>query len=128
MKAALPGLIALMLTAPAIAQERLDISGRYDPSYLWFDAPNTTDAGDARIRIVFAGREGAAALTPNQYWAYGQSYRRHLARLSFRQTVASAEPRARYAAFMDVLRAYPNLAVTGFDLDLTYDETAIPDW
>lgn len=129
---------ALLLALPAGAQTvrpegsltALDLSvTRVDPGYLWFDAPNTTDAGDARIRIVFAGREGAAALTPNQYWIYARSYKRHLAHLSMRGSVHRALPRARHLAFRDVAARYPNLRVEGFDLKRTYGDALVtPDF
>lgn len=146
MRGALAAAAALaIVAAPAMAQRiapatsqsvtpagrlpTLDLSvTQVDPGYLWFDAPNTTDAGDARMRIVFAGREGAAALTPNQYWFYSQSYRRHLARLAMGRSVASAEPHARYSAFRDVAARYPNLRVQGFDLKRSYGAALItPD-
>lgn len=127
MKAALAVLgLGLALASPAAAHEPVDISGDFDGRYLWLDAPNTTDVGSARIRIVFAGNEGAAVLTPNQYWVYSEAYRRHLARLSQRQTVHTAIPRARVAAFRDVTRQFANLRVDGIDLDRTYGETIIP--
>lgn len=122
--AALALATALLLPVGASAQV-LDISRTYDPSYLWFDAPNTTDAGDARIRIVFAGREGAAAMTPNQYWHYAQAYRLHLGRLVQRRSVAASEGAARHFAFRDVLARYPNLRVDGIDLKRTYAETVL---
>lgn len=120
---------ALAFALPAAAHPVLDLSvTEVSPGYLWFDAPNTTDAGDARIRIVFNGREGAAALTPNQYWHYAEAYKRHLTRLSMRSSLASAEPRARHSAFRDVAARYPNLRVEGFDLKRNYGNALLtPD-
>ncbi|WP_299819970.1 hypothetical protein [uncultured Jannaschia sp.] len=109
-------LCALTAAGPVWAQ-RLGLSGDFDPRYAWYDGPTTTRAGDARMRIVFAGREGEAALTPNQYWHYEQVYRRHLARFAFAMPVEQAEPRARHAAFRDVVLRYPDMVVTGFDLE-----------
>ena len=109
-------LLALAAASPALAQ-RVDLNRTYDPDYLWYDGPTTTHAGEARMRIVFAGRAGQAALTPNQYWYYEQVYREHLARFSFAMPVAQAAPRARHAAFRDVVLRYPDMAVTGFDLE-----------
>ena len=108
-------LLALAAAGPAVAQS-VDLNRSYDPDYLWYEGPTSNRAGEARMRIVFAGREGQAALTPNQYWYYEQVYRRHLARFSFAMPVAQAEPRARHAAFRDVVLRYPDMAVTGFDL------------
>lgn len=102
---------------PASATHLVDLTERYDPEILWFDAPNTTSIGQARVRIVFDGHVGAAALTPNQYWRYSQFYKDHLARLALRMPVAQAEPHARYAAFRDVARLYPLLRVSGFDVE-----------
>ncbi|WP_179381442.1 hypothetical protein [Jannaschia marina] len=118
----------IVLALPAGAHPTLNLATDIDTRYLWYDAPNTTDAGDARIRIVFNGHEGAAALTPNQYWAYSRAYQRHLAHLSFHQSVAQAIPRARHRAFRDVVARYPNLRVDGFDLKISYGDAFItPD-
>ncbi|SDZ23527.1 hypothetical protein SAMN05444004_10865 [Jannaschia faecimaris] len=120
---------ALALMIGSTAQAHLDISGNYDASYAWFDAPNTTDPGDARVRIVFSGRDGAAALTPNQYWLYAESYRRNLARLSMHRPVRQAEAHARQHAFRDVVASFPNLVVESIDLKRTYGDALItPDW
>ena len=101
---------------------------RAAPGYLWFDAPNTTDPGSARIRIVFQGRTGAAALTPNQYWHYTRSYKRNLARLAMTRSLANAEPQARLLAFREVAARYPNLRVEGFELRRDYGNALItPD-
>lgn len=108
-------LATALLLLPAVAQAQVQ-NYRYDPAVAWFDAPNTTDLGDARMRIVFDGREGAAALTPNQYWAYSEAYRRTLAGLSLRMPVDAAIPRARHEAFLAVARANPKLVVQGFAL------------
>ncbi|MCK0167439.1 hypothetical protein MWU52_07765 [Jannaschia sp. S6380] len=124
-------LAALLLTAglatPAAATHLIDLTTRYNPEILWFDAPNTTSIGQARVRIVFDGHVGAAALTPNQYWRYAGFYKAHMARLALRMPVSRAEPRARYAAFHDVARIYPLLRVSGFDLEDLDGGRLLPD-
>ncbi len=117
-----PALIAALLL-PAVAQA--DAPGQDAASYLWFDGPNTVDAGDARMRIVFDGGGGAAALTPNQYWLYSEAYRRHLGHLAMRRPMAAAEGAARHLAFRDVVARYPTLRVEAFDLEGSYAETLI---
>ncbi|MEM9795259.1 MAG: hypothetical protein AAF919_02150 [Pseudomonadota bacterium] len=109
--------LTLALASPAAAHTRLDISPDYDPEILWLDAPNAASLGNARIRLVYHGREAVAALTPNQYWYYSQAYRRSMARLALRMPVHHAEPRARHAAFRAVLGRYPNLNVQGLNLE-----------
>lgn len=121
--------LALLFALPAGAHETLNPATNPDTGYVWFDAPNTTDAGDARIRIVFDGRAGAAALTPNQYWHYAQSYKRHLTALTLRGHVHGAPARARHHAFRDVAARYPQVRVEGFDLKADFGTALLtPDW
>ena len=115
---------ALVAALPAVAQQRLDPRTNPDTRYVWYGAPHTTDAGDARIRIVFDGREGAAVLTPNQYWHYAEAYKRALARLTLRGA-RSAEGQARHLAFGEVVARYPNLRVEGVDLAGSYGEAVV---
>ncbi|MGB3555651.1 MAG: hypothetical protein WBA25_13530 [Jannaschia sp.] len=115
MKAALAACAAILALSGPAAADHLRLTHDYDPSIVWLDAPNVTSAGHSRIRIVHDGREGAAALTPNQTWTYQNAYRRSLAHLAFRMPMRAAEPRARHHAFRAVLAAYPTLQVTGFE-------------
>ncbi|SFI57249.1 hypothetical protein [Jannaschia pohangensis] len=116
--------LAVLMALPAAAHDY-----RYDPAVLWFDAPKTTDAGDARIRIVFHGQEGAAALTPNQYWFYANAYRNRMIELSRHGvSVARATLRARHDAFHATAAAYPGMRVDGFKLTDLDDPRLTPSW
>ena len=115
---------ALLAALPVAAQQRLDPRTDPDTRYVWYGAPHTTDAGDARIRIVFDGREGAAVLTPNQYWHYSEAYKRALARLTLRG-VGAPVGQARHLAFQDVIARYPTLRVESVDLADSYAEAVV---
>ncbi len=93
--------LALGLSAlpalPALAQG----AARAPLGPLWYDGPNSTTPGTARMRLVFDATR-AAALTPEQYWIYSASYKRNLAALSMRMPVSRAVPSARTAALSEV--------------------------
>lgn len=119
---------AIVMALPAAAHQTVSPVTNPNTNYLWLDAPNTTDAGSARMRIVFNGQEAAAALTPNQYWLYTRAYKRHLTHLSLRHGVHNAEGQARRQAFHDVVARYPNLRIEGFDFKRYYGNALItPD-
>ena len=105
-------LAALLLAAPAAAQDRATAEVRYTPDPRWFTGPGIGTPVDGAVRIVTAP-QGTAALTLEQYWTYERLYRDALARLSFRMPVARAERLARRAALDGVLAHYPVLRATG---------------
>jgi hypothetical protein len=109
-------LLAALVALPVRAAETLPLPLDYDPTIVWFDTPWITPEGEGRVRIVTGGREIAAALNVNQFYHYRLAYRRALAELAQRMTVAQAEPRARHAAFHAVLRAYPQFRASGYAL------------
>ncbi|CUH39708.1 hypothetical protein JSE7799_02436 [Jannaschia seosinensis] len=111
---ALLAAVALTLASPASADGVLGFE--YDPAYAWLYAPDTTELGDGRVRMVF-GDGRAALLTPNQFWYYEQIYKEVLAQLSFRMPVQQAVPRAQHAALTAMVRAHPTLRVQGADME-----------
>lgn len=99
---------------PATAQ-RVDISPDYDPAIYRFAPPTRVAPGQARIRLV-QGQGAVVALGPDQFWVYEEVFRRDLAHLSQRMSVARAEPRARASAVAEVMRRWPRIPVERFTL------------
>lgn len=115
-RAAALALAALLLAAPAAAQERIAPGTRYTPDPSWFRGPAIFTPTQGRVRVVSAP-QGRAALTLGQYWEYEGFYRAAMARFSFSMPVAQAEPRARSAALAAILARHPTRRVAVLPLD-----------